>query len=365
MRRSKSQRKRNAQQNHRHNHAGGNQQAGDHRVGRFPHFDFAVRFFFLLENGDERRCQRAFAQQPPEKIGNGEGVLKGVVDPGGAQKKHVSLLTHQAEHAAEQGGGGHRAGGFQHFRHARRLKSKAQSPKSKVHRRFYFAAKKRKKRKNPSPILRLLCLLAAKSVFQSTVSFVILACEHSGRIKIMKARPIIKRQSNLPRVNIYEELNWRGLIADCTDPNVSVSGGHVPQTDPGLWHRKNITLYCGFDPTGDSLHVGSLVPLLTLRRFQLAGHTPIAVAGGATGSIGDPSGKTQERQLLTPEILQQNIASMAAQLRRWLDFDSPTNAARLVDNASWMAGVSFLDFLRNSGRHFSIHLGISYAVVCL
>ena len=171
----------------------------------------------------------------------------------------------------------------------------------------------------------------------------------------MKARPIIKRQSNLPRVNIYEELNWRGLIADCTDPNVSVSGGHVPQTDPGLWHRKNITLYCGFDPTGDSLHVGSLVPLLTLRRFQLAGHTPIAVAGGATGSIGDPSGKTQERQLLTPEILQQNIASMAAQLRRWLDFDSPTNAARLVDNASWMAGVSFLDFLRDIGKHFTFN----------
>ena len=145
-------------------------------------------------------------------------------------------------------------------------------------------------------------------------------------------------------MNILEELNWRGLVADCTDAVELEKKIATP-----------ITLYCGFDPTGDSLHVGSLVPLLTLRRFQLAGHTPIAVAGGATGSIGDPSGKTQERQLLTPEILQHNIASVAAQLRRWLDFDSPTNPARLVDNASWTAGVSFLDFLRDIGKHFTVN----------
>ena len=160
-------------------------------------------------------------------------------------------------------------------------------------------------------------------------------------------------------MNILEELKWRGLVADCTDAaelekrvgqasSLSTETGKMPVPQP-------ITLYCGFDPTGDSLHVGSLVPLLTLRRFQLAGHTPIAVAGGATGSIGDPSGKTQERQLLTPEILQRNIASVAAQLRRWLDFDSPTNPARLVDNASWTAGVSFLDFLRDIGKHFTVN----------
>jgi len=146
------------------------------------------------------------------------------------------------------------------------------------------------------------------------------------------------------RVNILEELQWRGLVADCTDAAELTKKIAAP-----------ITLYCGFDPTGDSLHVGSLVPLLTLRRFQLAGHTPIAVAGGATGSIGDPSGKTQERQLLTPEILNHNIASVAAQLRRWLDFDSKTNAAWLVDNASWTKDISFLDFLRDIGKHFTVN----------
>jgi tyrosyl-tRNA synthetase len=146
------------------------------------------------------------------------------------------------------------------------------------------------------------------------------------------------------RVNILEELQWRGLVADCTDAVELEKRIAAP-----------ITLYCGFDPTGDSLHVGSLVPLLTLRRFQLAGHTPIAVAGGATGSIGDPSGKTQERQLLTPQILNHNIASVAAQLRRWLDFDSKTNAARLVDNASWTKDISFLDFLRDIGKHFTVN----------
>ena len=145
-------------------------------------------------------------------------------------------------------------------------------------------------------------------------------------------------------MNILEELQWRGLVADCTDAAELEKKIAAP-----------IKLYCGFDPTGDSLHVGSLVPLLTLRRFQLAGHTPIAVAGGATGSIGDPSGKTQERQLLTPQILNHNIASVAAQLRRWLDFDSKTNAAWLVDNASWTKDISFLDFLRDIGKHFTVN----------
>jgi tyrosyl-tRNA synthetase len=156
-------------------------------------------------------------------------------------------------------------------------------------------------------------------------------------------------------MNVYEDLQWRELIADCTDPNIVVTGGVAPPTDPSLWHRQGITLYAGFDPTADSLHVGSLVPLLALRRFQLAGHHPIALAGGATGSIGDPSGKSTERQLLTKEVLDGNIASVRLQLAKLLDFDTKQNPACLVDNASWTAGVPYLDFLRDIGKHFSVN----------
>jgi tyrosyl-tRNA synthetase len=145
-------------------------------------------------------------------------------------------------------------------------------------------------------------------------------------------------------VSILEELKWRDLIADCTDAAELEKKISSP-----------ITLYCGFDPTADSLHVGNLVPLLALRRFQLLGHFPIAVAGGATGSIGDPSGKTAERQLLTKEILDHNIASVKVQLAKLLDFDTKKNPARLVDNASWTQNISFLDFLRDIGKHFSVN----------
>jgi len=145
-------------------------------------------------------------------------------------------------------------------------------------------------------------------------------------------------------VSIIDELKWRGLVADCTDVAELKKKIAAP-----------ITLYCGFDPTADSLHVGNLVPLLALRRFQLLGHHPIAVAGGATGSIGDPSGKTAERQLLTKEILDHNIASVKVQLAKLLDFETKQNPARLVDNAGWTAGISFLDFLRDIGKHFSVN----------
>src|SRR6266545_3815271 len=147
-------------------------------------------------------------------------------------------------------------------------------------------------------------------------------------------------------MNIFEELQWRNLVQDCTDVGVfnkRLAAGPV-------------TLYAGFDPTADSLHVGNLVPLLCLRRFQLLGHRPIAVAGGATGSIGDPSGRSSERQLLTTEVLNANIARQKEQLCRWLDFDHPVNPARLVDNASWTTPVSFLDFLRDIGKHFSVNV---------
>jgi tyrosyl-tRNA synthetase len=168
-------------------------------------------------------------------------------------------------------------------------------------------------------------------------------------------------------VNILEELKWRGLVADLTDAEVQIKavsytdgtskteGGLMLEKYTGILSRKEITLYCGFDPTADSLHVGNLVPLLALRRFQLLGHHPIAVAGGATGSIGDPSGKTQERQLLTKEILDHNIASVKTQLAKLLDFETKENPARLVDNATWTSEYKFLDFLRDIGKHFSVN----------
>jgi tyrosyl-tRNA synthetase len=145
-------------------------------------------------------------------------------------------------------------------------------------------------------------------------------------------------------VSILEELKWRGLIADCTDAAELEKKIAAP-----------ITLYSGFDPTADSLHVGHLVPLLALRRFQLLGHFPIALAGGATGSIGDPSWKAQERPLLTKEILEHNVAGIKPQLAKLLDFESKQNPARLVDNASWMQNISCLDFLRDVGKYFSVN----------
>jgi tyrosyl-tRNA synthetase len=163
-------------------------------------------------------------------------------------------------------------------------------------------------------------------------------------------------------VNIYEELQWRGLIATATEGTPERLGLAPLAPDANSQFvaaaavsGKPITLYCGFDPTADSLHVGNLVPLIALRRFQSLGHHPIAVAGGATGSIGDPSGRTQERQLLTQEILDHNIASVKVQLAKLLDFETKENPARLVDNASWTSEYKFLDFLRDIGKHFSVN----------
>jgi len=146
-------------------------------------------------------------------------------------------------------------------------------------------------------------------------------------------------------MNVYDELQWRCLVADCTDT------AHFHKR----LAEKPVTLYCGFDPTADSLHVGHLVPLLALRRFQNAGHFPIAVAGGATGSIGDPSGKSAERQLLTKDQIAANVQMVRPQLARLLDFDTGVNPARLVDNAAWTAQVTYLDFLRDVGKHFSVN----------
>jgi len=146
-------------------------------------------------------------------------------------------------------------------------------------------------------------------------------------------------------MNILQELEWRGLYADSTDRDAlakRLAGGPI-------------TLYCGFDPTADSLHVGNLVPLLALRRFQLAGHNPIALAGGATGMVGDPSGKSDERNLQTPAQVEHNIAAIKTQLTKFLDFSSVTNPARLVNNHDWTGPISFLEFLRDTGKHITVN----------
>ena len=146
--------------------------------------------------------------------------------------------------------------------------------------------------------------------------------------------------------DLHEDLVWRGLIHQSTDETF------IPE-----WLRTGSrTLYVGFDPTADSLHVGSLLPLMMLRRFQRAGHKPIALVGGATGMIGDPSGKSEERNLLSVEKLQANVAGVAKQLRQFLDFGAGANAASLVNNFDWMRNFSYLDFLRDVGKNFPVNM---------
>jgi tyrosyl-tRNA synthetase len=145
---------------------------------------------------------------------------------------------------------------------------------------------------------------------------------------------------------LLDDLRWRGLVHQTTD-------------DAGMpaWLEKQPrTVYVGFDPTADSLHAGSLLPLLLLRRFQQAGHRPIAVVGGATGMIGDPSGKSQERNLLSVEVIERNVIGMREQMRRFLDFDAGTNAALLVNNHDWIGRFSLLEFLRDVGKNFPVNV---------
>jgi len=147
--------------------------------------------------------------------------------------------------------------------------------------------------------------------------------------------------------SILQDLHWRGLVADMANRD-ELERLLAPGAAP-------VTLYVGFDPTADSLHLGHLIGLLILRRFQLAGHRPIAVAGGATGMIGDPSGKSSERNLLSPESLETNIAGIQGQLGRLLDFETKINPALLLNNADWVRPISVLDFLRDVGKHFSVN----------
>jgi len=147
-------------------------------------------------------------------------------------------------------------------------------------------------------------------------------------------------------MNIFTDLTYRGLIHQTTDDDNLAN-----------WlAEKPRTVYAGFDPTADSLHVGSLLPLMLLRRFQKAGHRPIALVGGATGMIGDPSGKSEERNLLSEEDLARNVQGMAAQMRKFLDFDSGENAAVLVNNFDWMKGYDYLSFLRDVGKNFPVNV---------
>jgi tyrosyl-tRNA synthetase len=143
--------------------------------------------------------------------------------------------------------------------------------------------------------------------------------------------------------DVYAELEWRGLVCESTEGLRDILA------------REKVTLYIGFDPTAASLHVGSLLPMMALARMQRFGHSPIAIVGGGTGMIGDPSGKTSERQLLTVEQIDLNLAGIRAQLAKVLDFDAPSNAARIVNNADWLRPLNYLDFLRDIGKHFTIN----------
>ena len=144
-------------------------------------------------------------------------------------------------------------------------------------------------------------------------------------------------------MNFVEELQWRGLVQDM-----------IPGTDEMLANEKTAG-YIGFDPTSDSLHIGSLLPIMILVHFQRAGHTPIALVGGATGMVGDPSGKSKERNLLTADQIQANIDGIKKQLSQFLDFDSNDNAAKILNNMDWFGNMPTIDFLRDIGKHLTVN----------
>jgi len=144
-------------------------------------------------------------------------------------------------------------------------------------------------------------------------------------------------------MNFVEELRWRGMLHDI-----------MPGTEE-LLNKGMASGYIGFDPTADSLHVGSLAQIMTLIHFQRAGHKPYALVGGATGMVGDPSGKSAERNLLSEDILQHNLAGIQGQLEKFLDFNSSTNSAEMVNNYDWFKEFSFLNFIRDVGKHITVN----------
>ena len=155
-------------------------------------------------------------------------------------------------------------------------------------------------------------------------------------------------------MNIIDDLMWRGAINQMTDEE------GLRQ----LTQEKAVSLYCGVDPTGDSMHIGHLIPFMILRRFQLAGHRPVIVIGGATGSIGDPSGRTSERVLQTKEQVQHNVEKLTSQMKRlFLTSQEDQEAVRLVNNYDWTKDLSLLDFLRDYGKHFNLNTMLAKDVV--
>lgn len=144
-------------------------------------------------------------------------------------------------------------------------------------------------------------------------------------------------------MNLFDEFEWRGMLYEAT-----------PELRDAV-AKERLTAYIGFDPSAASLHVGSLLPIMGLARLQRFGHAPIAIAGGGTGLIGDPSGKTKERQLLTNEQVEENLVGIKEQLSHFLDFDNKVNPARIVNNADWLGPITMMEFLRDVGKHFTVN----------
>ena len=154
-------------------------------------------------------------------------------------------------------------------------------------------------------------------------------------------------------MNIIEELEWRGAINQQTDEEALQK----------LVDEKSIALYCGIDPTGDSMHIGHLIPFMILKRFQMAGQKPVVLIGGGTGSIGDPSGRASERQLQTMEQVQDNADKLSAQMRKLFDAGSDESGIKLANNIDWLGPMTFLDFLREYGKEFNINTMLAKDVV--
>jgi len=142
---------------------------------------------------------------------------------------------------------------------------------------------------------------------------------------------------------LYEEFEWRGMLYDATDGTREALA------------KEKVTAYIGFDPTASSLHVGNLLPIMALARLQRFGHSPIALVGGGTGMIGDPSGKSQERTLMSIDEIDANSRAIRSQLERFLDFEQQPNAARMMNNADWLRRIGLLEFLRDTGKHFTVN----------
>ena len=155
-------------------------------------------------------------------------------------------------------------------------------------------------------------------------------------------------------MNIIDDLEWRGAINQMTDE----------EGLRALTSENAVSLYCGVDPTGDSMHIGHLIPFMILRRFQLAGHKPVILIGGATGSIGDPSGRTSERVLQSMEQVQHNVEKLTAQMKKlFFTTDEDQATLRLVNNYDWTKDLSLLDFLRDYGKHFNLNTMLAKDVV--